>query len=82
MVRTQVQLSEEQAGALRRLAAERGVSMAEIVRQSVEAYLRDSRPVSASEARERALGLIGAIREGPADISARHDEYAAEAFEE
>ncbi|MFQ6096433.1 MAG: ribbon-helix-helix protein, CopG family [Armatimonadota bacterium] len=33
VVRTQIQLTEAQARAVRRLAAERGVSMAQIVRQ-------------------------------------------------
>ncbi|MGH2555074.1 MAG: ribbon-helix-helix protein, CopG family, partial [Actinomycetota bacterium] len=33
MIRTQVQLTEEQARQLKRVAAERGVSLAEIIRQ-------------------------------------------------
>jgi len=37
MVRTQVQLTEEQAAAVRRMAADEGVSMAEVIRQAVEA---------------------------------------------
>lgn len=80
-VRTQVQLSPAQAQALKRLAAERGVSMAEIVRQSVEAFLRDSRSPAAPDVRERALDIIRMIPNGPTDASARHDDYAAEAFE-
>jgi predicted DNA-binding ribbon-helix-helix protein len=35
MVRTQVQLSEAQVRALKQIAAERGVSVAELIRQSL-----------------------------------------------
>ena len=36
MIRTQVQLTEEQARALRNLASARQVSVAELIRQSVD----------------------------------------------
>ena len=39
MIRTQIQLTEEQMEALRRLAALKKKSMADLVRQSVELYL-------------------------------------------
>ena len=48
MVRTQIQLTEEQAEGLKRLAAERGVSMAELVRQSVQRLLEERPPPSPS----------------------------------
>jgi len=36
LVRTQIQLTEEQAVKLKRMAAERGVSMAEVIRDAVD----------------------------------------------
>ena len=40
MIRTQIQLSEKQAKALKSLAAGRNVSVAELIRQAVDEALR------------------------------------------
>jgi len=40
MVRTQVQLTETQSEALKRMAARRGVSVAKIIRESVDERLK------------------------------------------
>jgi hypothetical protein len=82
MVRTQVQLTEEQAQAVKQMAIERGVSIAEIIRQSVDAFVRSGGRPSQAELRKRALAAAGAVRGGPPDLSERHDEYAVEAFED
>lgn len=82
MVRTQVQLTEAQAQAIKRLAADRDVPMAEIIRQSIDAYLRDLHKPSEQELRRRALSIIGMVKDGPSDMSARHDDYLAEAYEQ
>jgi hypothetical protein len=42
MIRTQVQLTEEQVRALRNLASVRQVSVAELIRQSVDTLIRSS----------------------------------------
>jgi len=81
MVRTQVQLTAEQARAVKRLAADRGVSMAEVVRESIDAFLGTQATPGPEELRERARRIVGIVTEGPADVSARHDDYAAEAFD-
>ncbi len=44
MVRTQIQLTEAQAKNLHELAAREGVSMAELIRQSVDYYLKSIQP--------------------------------------
>jgi hypothetical protein len=80
MVRTQVQLTEEQAAAVKRIAAREGISMAEVIRQAVEAQIRaDGRP-SEAELRRRALGLIGIVKNGPTDMAANHDAYFVESI--
>jgi len=43
MVRTQIQLTEDQALTLKTLAARRGVSVAELIRQAMEEYLERER---------------------------------------
>jgi len=77
MVRTQVQLTKEQVAELKRLAAERGVSVAELVREGVEVVIRASRGMSREERRRRALAVVGR-HHGPPDLSIRHDDYFVE----
>lgn len=80
MVRTQIQLTESQANRLRKLAAERGVSMAELIRQGVDALLGGAAVIDDEERRNRALALAGRFRSGKRDVSGKHDRYLAEAF--
>ena len=54
--------------------------MAEIIRESVDAYLRVGARPTCEELRKRALSIIG-IAHGPTDLSERHDDYLEEAFE-
>jgi hypothetical protein len=82
MVRTQVQLSKPQWQALKRLAAERGVSLAEMVRQGVDAVLNECGESEEREVRQRARLAAGALHGGPGDLARRHDDYLAEAYSE
>jgi Ribbon-helix-helix protein, copG family len=77
MIRTQVQLTEEQANAVKRVAAERGVSMAEVLRELVDAHLMQS---TSDDRRERAIRAIGRHHSGRKDVSREHDRELAEAF--
>jgi len=79
MIRTQIQLTEEQARELKELAGTQNVSMAELIRQAVDYWLQTVKPVSQKEQRRRALALAGQFRSGKSDISEQHDEYLAEA---
>jgi hypothetical protein len=81
MIRTQVQLTEEQARVLKNLASIRQVSVAELIRQSVDALIRSSREIDAEERRRRAIAAAGRFHSGASDISAEHDEYLVEAFQ-
>ena len=78
MIRTQVQLTEEQARALEREAGQRGVSIAEIIRQALDQHLSHE-PSDAR--RQRAMRSIGGYRSGRGDVSADHDAHLAGAFE-
>jgi hypothetical protein len=82
MIRTQVQLTQEQAQALKNLASARQVSVAELIRQSVDTLIRSSGEIDAEERRRRAIATSGRFHSGASDISTKHDEYLAEAFQE
>jgi len=82
MIRTQIQLSEEQTRKLRRAARREGVSVAEAIRRLVDRGLTDD---AADRARlyERAAETVGRFRDrrGAKDVSEEHDAYLDEAFE-
>jgi len=78
MVKTQVQLPEEDLKSLRRLAAEKGVSVSALVRQGVRQVLSSPESPSREELWERAQSVIGKFHSGKHDIAQRHDDYLAE----
>jgi len=78
MVRTQIQLTEEQVRKVKKIAASRGVPMAEIIRDAVEVTIRSG--TALEEKRKRSLEIIGKFRSGKKDVSKKHDIYLAEAF--
>lgn len=80
MIRTQIQLTEDQATGLKNLAARKGVSMAELIRRSIAIMLE--RETSEYEERwKRAMSVIGMFKSGaPSDLSENHDKYLEEAY--
>ena len=65
VIRTQIQLTESQAREVKRWAEERGVSMAAIIREAVDAHLRDRNAPSWDEIVERAIAAVGMLRVRP-----------------
>jgi predicted DNA-binding protein len=82
MIRTQIQLSEEQSRVLKSLAARRGVSVAELIRQSVDSFIRSSTGLDDQERQRRAISAAGKFRSGQDDIAVKHDHYLTEAYAE
>jgi len=92
MIRTMVQLTEEQLRALKEMAKARKTSVAKLVRESVAQYVVvKAKEADREEKRRRALEFIGKIEsgeiqfydiEGKTDLSVNHDEYFVEASEE
>ena len=80
MIRTQIQLTDMQATLIKQAAAERHVSMAEVIRQVVDHFLRQCVAVKSSERVERAIAVAGRFHSGSSDGSVRHDDHLAEAF--
>ena len=76
MERTQISLEPEQAGRLRRLAQERGVSMAHLIREAVDqAYGSTLAPPSRTERWDRALEAVGSGHGDGANVSEDHDRH-------
>ena len=80
MIRTQIQLTEEQANALKRLSLSRHLSIAELIRQAVDHILKSSTAIDREERKKRAITAAGRFSSGKRDIAREHDKYLAEAF--
>lgn len=75
MVRTIIQLPEDQAAALAREARRRGVSKAAVVREALDSLLIQR---GGDAVVERALGAAGSGASGVRDLAEGHDAYLVE----
>ncbi|HHV54678.1 MAG TPA: CopG family transcriptional regulator [Firmicutes bacterium] len=80
MVRTQVQLTNEQSRALKRLAVARGVSVAELIREGVQLLIATSGGAEMEDRIKRAIAAAGRFRSGVRDLATNHDNYLEESY--
>jgi len=79
MIRTQIQIKEDQIDWLKSKAKDRGVSVSQLIREGIDLYRskQDRFPV---DKKKRALAAVGRFASGTADGSVQHDDYLAEAY--
>jgi hypothetical protein len=80
MVRTQIQLTEDQANALKRISASKHLSIAELIRRAIDTMIKTTPAADPEERLKRALEIVGKFRSGKRDISKKHDVYLTETF--
>jgi Ribbon-helix-helix protein, copG family len=80
MVRTQIQLTEEQVKAIKRIAASQHLSVAELIRRAVDAMIRSSMARDPEERLKSAMEIAGKFSSGKRDISRKHDRYLADVY--
>ena len=80
MIRTQIQLTQEQSRALKRLATQQGKSVSELVRHSVDQLIKSSGGIDIEERHRRAIAAAGKFHSGLNDLSTDHDRYLAEDY--
>ena len=81
MIRTQIRLTDEQARCIKRIAIERQVSMATVIREGVDLLLRSAETAVPDDERiERAISVAGQFRSGSGDGAAQHDLHLQEAY--
>jgi hypothetical protein len=81
MIRTQIQITSEQARALKRLAAKEGKSVAELIRISLDDMLRAGGIKDQEGMRRKASAAAGKLS-GSKDLAEKHDDYLAEALDQ
>jgi hypothetical protein len=80
MVRTQIQITEEQARAVKRIALSRRISVAELIRRAVDHMVKSSPVADPEERQKRAIEVVGKFRSGKHDIAKRHDIYLVDSY--
>jgi hypothetical protein len=79
MIRTQIQLSEEQAEQLRRLSAQQQRSMADLIREALDALLMRHDSSGRQDRMRRASRAFGRFRSTTGDLARRHDAHFTDA---
>ena len=82
MIRTQIQLTEEQSKALKQLSSQKNISVAQLIRNSVDLLLRSMTEISEEDKRRRALSIVGKFPVKEIDMSVNHDKYLEEVYGE
>jgi hypothetical protein len=82
LIRTQIQLKEEQMNALRKIAVAKQSSIAELIRKAVDNIIKAGTMPDYEERREKALSIAGRFRSGKHNISKDHDKFLSEAYKE
>lgn len=81
MIRTQIQLTTEQARLLREEARRSGQSMAEIIRRSVDDHLQRQSSTTPPLASKLSAGrVVGLFHSGRQDVAEKHDAYLDDAY--
>ncbi|MCD6224554.1 MAG: ribbon-helix-helix protein, CopG family [Deltaproteobacteria bacterium] len=79
MIRTQIQLTEEQARILRELSLSTRESVAALIRKAIDRFLITGKPDRAALYRQ-AMSVAGKYKTEQPDTSVEHDRYLEEAF--
>ena len=77
MIRTQIQLTEEQYRALKSRMQKEKVSLSGAIREAVDLWLHQS---TRQDCAERSIASLGRFRSGRSDISEHHDDHLAKAY--
>ncbi len=79
IIRTQIQLSEEQARMLKELSLSSHESVAALIRKAVDQFLIAGKPDRSVSYRQAGL-IVGKYKAEKSDIAVEHDRYLEETF--
>ncbi len=78
MVRTQIQITEEQIKRLKKMASTEKKPIAELIRQAVDSFIKSRSDTDIEEKQRRAIAAAGRFHSKVSDLSVAHDKYLAE----
>jgi hypothetical protein len=73
-------LTEQQSAELKSLAQQERVSVAEIIRRSIDLYVDARHEPSREMLKQRSLEIVGKYASGASDVSVNHDAYLDEIY--
>jgi hypothetical protein len=79
MIRTQIQIEEDQIEWLREESKARGVSVSHLIREGINLYRAEQKQFPEGK-KAKALAAIGRFSSTIPDVSERHDDYLAKAL--
>ncbi len=79
MIRTQIQLTEVLAMQAKQIAAKEHISISELIRRAVAAFIDSSSSTISDDKYERAAAIIGQFSSGEENMAVNHDDYFIEA---
>jgi len=77
MIRTQIEIEDQQMQWLKTVSQETGVAVSQIIRDSISLFREHE---ERSRLRKKASASARNFASGISDISERHDDYLAEAY--
>jgi hypothetical protein len=81
VIRTQIQLTSEQARSLKRIAVREKKSVSELIRLSVDTLIHSNGIDNRDDLRQKAIAVAGRLK-GPENLASNHDDYLSEAYEQ
>jgi Arc/MetJ-type ribon-helix-helix transcriptional regulator len=82
VIRTQIQLTEEQSRRVKEVARRENISMAEVIRNAIDAWLEQRSDLTEEQRWAQSLNAIGKFHSGVTDLAENHDKYLTEAYED
>ena len=80
MVRTQIQLPEEQVAFLKKMSAARNESMAQIIRHAIDLLYKSTQGQDNEQRRKQAMAAAGRFHSGAKDLASAHDSHLADIY--
>ena len=82
MVRTQIQITEEQSDLLKQVAKEENISIAKLIRLSIDQLVKTRFVINEAEKKKNAMMAVNqSFHSGKNDVSTNHDQYLTESYE-
>lgn len=82
MVRTQIQITEEQSDLLKQVAKEENISIAKLIRLSIDHLVKNRFVINEAEKKKNAMLAVNqSFHSGIKNISTNHDQYLTESYE-